>query len=297
MTSPVTVHSVTSKDGTVIGYRRLGHGPGLVILHGMAESSESHIELAAALADTCTVYLPDRRGRGLSGAYEAGSGMAREVEDLDAVLTQTGAHDVFAVSAGALVTLHAALTSPSIERLAIFDPPFIVNGSPSSAFLTRYDRQIAEGNVAAALVTAMKATEMGPGLMRAMPDWMIEPLTRRMVAREDRLAKPGDVTMRMLAPTLHYDFQLVIESEGALDRFRDIRASLLLLGGSKSPRYFQRSLDALATVFPNARRLTFKGLGHEGSGNARWRGKPLVVAEELRRFFRSREIRLDVAPN
>jgi hypothetical protein len=26
--------SVTSKDGTTIGYRQLGHGPGLVILHG-----------------------------------------------------------------------------------------------------------------------------------------------------------------------------------------------------------------------------------------------------------------------
>src|SRR5690348_4242592 len=58
--------SVTSKDGTTIGYRQLGHGPGVVLLHGAMESAQSHLQLAEALADTYTVYLPDRRGRGLS---------------------------------------------------------------------------------------------------------------------------------------------------------------------------------------------------------------------------------------
>jgi hypothetical protein len=48
--------SVTSTDGTTIGYRQLGHGPCLVILRGPAESSHSHIELAEALADTYTIY-------------------------------------------------------------------------------------------------------------------------------------------------------------------------------------------------------------------------------------------------
>ena len=62
----------------------------------------------------------------------------------------------------------------------------------------------------------------------------MEPLTKRMIAREDRNARAGDVTMRMLAPTLHYDFQLITESEGPLERFNDIRADLLLLGGTKS---------------------------------------------------------------
>ena len=48
--------------------------------------------------------------------------------------------------------------------------------------------------------------------------------------------------------------------------------------GKRSPQYFQRSLDSLASVFPDARRITFEGLGHEASGNAQWRGKPEVVA-------------------
>ncbi len=52
---------------------------------------------------------------------------------------------------------------------------------------------------------------------------------------EDKTAKSGDVTMRMLAPTLHYDFQLIAEMAETLERFSAVRADVLLLGGSKSP--------------------------------------------------------------
>ncbi len=121
---------------------------------------------------------------------------------------------------------------------------------------------------------------MGPAFLRAMPHWLMVPLTKHMIAREDRNARAGDVTMRMLAPTLHYDLQLISESEGPLERFKDIRADLLLLGGRKSPAYLQTSVETLSNVFPRARRVTFTGLGHEASGNANQWGKPEQVARE-----------------
>src|SRR5215469_3924968 len=65
----MTTGSVTSTDGTPIGYLRAGHGPAVVVLHGSNESARSHAQLALALADSFTVYLPDRRGRGLSGPH------------------------------------------------------------------------------------------------------------------------------------------------------------------------------------------------------------------------------------
>ena len=58
--------AVRSRDGTTIGYRRLGMGPGLILLHGSMSSGGHHVELARLLADTFTVFVPDRRGRGLS---------------------------------------------------------------------------------------------------------------------------------------------------------------------------------------------------------------------------------------
>jgi pimeloyl-ACP methyl ester carboxylesterase len=63
-----TKSSVTSKDGTIIGYRQMGSGPGIIIMHGGISSSQYYMKLGAALSDEFTVYIPDRRGRGLSGS-------------------------------------------------------------------------------------------------------------------------------------------------------------------------------------------------------------------------------------
>src|SRR5437762_4815942 len=98
---------------------------------------------------------------------------------------------------------------------------------------------MARGKVASALVTGMKATHMGPPVFNVIPRWLLERLTTMMLASEDKKAGDDDVTMRMLAPTLHYDFQLVSETEGALESFRAVRADVLLLGGSKSPAYLK----------------------------------------------------------
>jgi pimeloyl-ACP methyl ester carboxylesterase len=78
--------SATSADGTTIGYRQVGRGPAVVVLHGSNESAASHTQLARALASRFTVYLPDRRGRGLSGPRRPGHSMRTEVEDLQAVV-------------------------------------------------------------------------------------------------------------------------------------------------------------------------------------------------------------------
>lgn len=107
---------VPSKDGTTIGYRQLGDGPGVVLLHGAMSSGYNLVELAEALADAFTVYVPDRRGRGLSGPYGKANGIKEDVEDLDALLTKTGARNVFGLSSGGIITLQAALTCPPYTR-------------------------------------------------------------------------------------------------------------------------------------------------------------------------------------
>jgi pimeloyl-ACP methyl ester carboxylesterase len=276
---------VTSKDGTTIGYRQLGHGPALVLLHGHMESAQSHIQLAEALATNFTVYLPDRRGRGLSGSYGKDYSIQKDVEDMDALLTKTGAHYVFGVSSGGIIALQAALSLPVIQKVAIYEPPLLINGSLSIAWLTRFEREIAQGKVASALVTAMKGTQMGPRIFNIIPRGLLEPLTNMAMKREDKKAKDYDVTMRMLAPTLHYDFQTVIEMSDKLESFKAIRAEVLLLGGSKSPAYFKVALDTLENVLPHVKRIEFSGLAHGGAGNANRGGKPERVAQELRRFF------------
>ena len=277
--------AVISKDGTTIGYRQLGRGPGLVVLHGAMESAQSHMELAQALASDFTVYLPDRRGRGLSGPYGNDHTITKDVEDMEALLTKTGASLVVGVSSGAIIWLQAALGVSALHKAAIFEPPLMVDGSDPTAWLRRFDAEIARGKVASALITGMKGAQMGPPMLNLIPRWLLERLTTVMLASEDKKASGDDVTMRMLAPTLHYDFQLVIDLNGALERFGAVRTDVLLLGGSKSPTYLKAALDALEKVLPQVRRVELPGLGHEASGNADRRGQPQRVAQELRRFF------------
>jgi pimeloyl-ACP methyl ester carboxylesterase len=283
-----TTGRVISRDGTRIGYRRLGQGPGLVLLHGSMESAKSHMQLAEALADLFTVYLPDRRGRGLSGPYGPDHGIRQEVEDLDALLTQTGTHNVFGVSASGLVALEAARTLPTVHKIAVYEPALLMDGSTLTAWLPRYDKEMAKGKVGAAMVTSMKGLKLAPPILGVMPQWLLASLTELALKSEDKKAAADDVTMRKLAPTLHYEGRLLAEMAGTLHSFGTVGAEVLLLGGSKGLPYLKPSRDALEQVLPHARRVEFPGLDHGGSSDvspSNSGGKPELVAPELRRFF------------
>lgn len=280
----LAVGSVSSQDGTLIGYRQLGRGPGLVLLHGTMSSGQNHVELAEALADTFTVYLPDRRGRGLSGSFGKDYGIHKEVEDLDALLQRTGVEYVFGVSSGGIVSLEAALTLP-VRRVAIWEPPLFLDQSVPTALWTRTDEEMASGDGAAALVTGMKGAQMGPRIFNVMPRWLLKRLTAKFMASEERKGTGDYLPMSALAPTLPYDFQLVVESSGGLERYRAIDAEVLLLGGNKSPAYLKDALDALERLVPRVERVEFPGLDHAASWNADRGGKPEPLARELRAFF------------
>ncbi|MBS4194171.1 alpha/beta fold hydrolase [Lederbergia citri] len=279
---------VTSKDGTNIGYREIGQGPGLIIVHGTMETSLSHSQLAKALSDNFTVYLYDRRGRGLSGPYRDDHVIQKEVEDLEAVLSKTGALFLFGVSAGALICLQAALNLTSIDKAALFDPPLIIDGSVSSDFMVRYDKEIADGDLVSALVTAMLGGQMGPPIFNSVPRWLLKMLTKIMLISDERHAKKDNVTMKMLAPTIHYDFNLSFELEDKLECFNAIDVEVLLLGTGKSPQYFKTALDALTRILPHAERVDFPELNHGASGNKNRGGNPERVAQELVRFFKTK---------
>ena len=83
---------------------------------------------------------------------------------------------------------------------------------------------------------------------------------------------------------MHYDAQLVIETEGTLATFQAIPAEVLLMGGTRSAAYLKTSLKALSGILPTARLVEFPGLDHLAPDNS---GKPERVAAELRRFFSS----------
>jgi pimeloyl-ACP methyl ester carboxylesterase len=277
-----TTGSVASKDGTAIGYRQMGQGPGLILVHGGMQASQNLMKLAVALSDAFTVYMPDRRGRGLSGPYGDNYSIQKAVDDMQALLSKTEAHNVFGLSAGAIISLQSALLLPHIHKLAIYEPPLVIHGSLPSAWLPRYDQEIRQGKIAAAMVTAAKGMQDTP-LFSAIPRFITVPLMTLAMKAEAKEVKGDDVPLQNLVPTIHFDAQMVFGAENTIENFKDVRADVLLLGGSKSPAYLKYALDCLNTVLPHVKRIEFPGLGHLAADND---GKPERVAQELRRFFR-----------
>jgi hypothetical protein len=122
-----------------------------------------------------------------------------------------------------------------------------------------------------------------------MPNWLLVSLTNLAMKSEEKKATDGDITMRMLAPTLHYDGRLLAEMSGQLERFRAVRIPALLLGGSKALPFLRGTLDALEETLPHAVKLVeFPGLEHGGSNNPSKTNRgsdPDRVSRELREFF------------
>jgi len=279
-----TTNSVTSKDGTKIGYRQMGSGPGIILLHGGVNASQHFMKLGAALSDAFTVYIPDRRGRGLSGPYGKDYSIKREVEDLDALRTKTGAYYLFGASTGALIVLQSTLTVPGIRKIALYEPLLYVNKSDMDKFnamIRRYDKEVSEGKLAAAMVAASKTDDPTSAIAK-VPSFLLLILFTLILRIDAMIVKGDDVQLKDLMPTLDYDIELVNETEGKLENFREVSVEVLLLGGSKSELMLKDSLDALRNVLPHVNRIELLGLDHKSAMNS---GKPKRIAQELRRFF------------
>lgn len=276
---PYTTGSVTSADGTVIGYRQMGVGPAVILLHGGLQSSQNFMRLAGALADAFTLYVPDRRGRGLSGGFAYS--MQNAVEDVSALLERSGAQRVFGLSSGALIALQSALQLPQITKLALYEPPLSVHGSTPVGWLPRFDQEVSQGRLGSALVTTLQGLE-DDSFLTKMPRALTTPFLNLAIKPQGSHTQGDEAPLGQIVPTMHYDIELVKETADRLTSYAAVTADVLLLGGSKSQNYLRYSLDQLERVLPHARRIEFAGANHIAADND---GQPKRVAEELLYFF------------
>ena len=277
--------AVTSCDGTRIGFQRIGRGPGLVLVQGAMGTARNYDELARDLAGTFTVYLPDRRGRGMSPKpYAAGHRIARDVEDVDAVLAEAETSQVFGLSSGAMIVLEAARTLPRVARAAVYEPPFYAGGVPSDR-IARFNAEVAAGDLASALVTAGGIVGLSPLPVRLLPKRFTRLLTGALIRRSDRRSK-GYASLRELIPAMRYDFAVVAEMNGRMEGLRSLAKPMLLLSANESPAYLRQAVRAVTDMLGDARHVEFAGLDHSGAWNRDRGGHPGIVAEALRSFFR-----------
>jgi len=272
---------VTSNDGTKVHYRILGSGEGLILVHGGMRSAQSFLKLAHFLSDSFTVYIPDRRGRGLSGDYGYNYSIQCEIEDLQALMKKTGTDYIFGLSAGALITLKTTLETASVKRAALYEPALSLNNSVPTNWLQQYERELNNRKPAKAIVTAMKGLRIEP-VLNKIPRFVLVPLLS-IVMKIQGDTKADNVTMRSLAPTLLNDMKNIKELNNSLQEYKNLETPILLMGGGKSPSYLKEALIEIDNVLPNTKLQMFPMLNH---GSPEEDGAELVSIE-LKKFFRN----------
>lgn len=173
--------------------------------------------------------------------------MATECEYVEALLTATGARFVWGHSSGAFVALRAALTAPQIRKVVLYEPPLSEHGSISTSWIPRFDREVARGKPASALVTFVEADNLVPTYL---PRWLLVPLIGLYLRWEKRTVEPSYVPMEDPIPLQRLDGLLVREMDSSLGTLAGIRAEVLLMGGQKSTAFLGGILDALEETLP-----------------------------------------------
>jgi pimeloyl-ACP methyl ester carboxylesterase len=256
---PLIKDAVTSRDGTTIAFDRSGDGPPLVLVGGAFQHralDPRTQDLAQRLSATHTVLHYDRRGRGASTDASAPPPFdpEREIEDLGAVVDAAGGSAaVFGMSSGAVLALDAAAAGLPIDVLALYEPPFVVDGgrvpTPASyrAAVTDLIAQDRRGDaVESCLTQAVGVPAQVVAQMRQAPMWP---------------------DFEDVAHTLPYDAALMdgLQRGAPLPRGRwaGVHIPVLVADGGASAPYVGAAADALVAVLPRARRETLQDQTHD----------------------------------
>ncbi len=253
---------VTSADGTAIAYDRLGKGPAVVLVCGGSVDRMSNAPLAALLAENYTVYNYDRRGRGDSGDG-AEYAIEREFEDLDAILAAAGgsAH-LYGTSSGAALALLATAAGRPVNKLALWEPPYILEGTrkiPPADTASIYRAFVAEGR-------RDKAAEYFMAEVVGMPAEFVA------MAKES----PWWPAQEAIAHTLAYDATIMGDYSVPAEA-KSVTVPTQVLTGGASDEWMKIGNQAVLEALPNATHRVLPDQQHNVD--------PAVLAPALKEFF------------
>jgi len=245
--------TVTSPDGSVIGFKTLGAGPPMVMVHGAAVDRRSWGAVRGRLAERFTVHVMDRRGRGLSIAEREPYDIAREAEDVAAVVEAAG-RDVYLVahSYGARCSLEAALRTDAIARMFLYEPPMPTPEYPVAApdTMQRLRSATAAGDfdtvLSAFLTEAVQLSPRAVDAMRATKAWPAMLGNAPLILREVECALRTDI----------------------LDRLDKVTVPVRLLVGTRTADYLRPAALAIVDALPDADLVELAGQGHVANETA-----------------------------
>jgi pimeloyl-ACP methyl ester carboxylesterase len=257
------METVTSKDGTTIAFDRSGEGPPVILVCGGSVDRMSNAPLAQLVASELTVLNYDRRGRGDSGDTLPYA-VEREVEDIDALVVEAGGSAfLYGTSSGAALALEAAASGLPIMKLALWEPPFILDESrrPPADQVAQYEKMIAEGR-------RRDAAEYFMTKVVGMPPEFVA----------DARTQPWWPAQEALAHTLAYDATIMGDYSVPTQRAASVKAPALVIAGGADFPWMPETAQALADALPDGQMRRLEGQGHNVD--------PTVLAPVLLEFFR-----------
>ncbi|HET9309865.1 MAG TPA: alpha/beta hydrolase [Actinomycetota bacterium] len=242
------METVTSADGTTIGFDRSGSGPPIVLVCGGSVDRMSNAGLAAALADRSTVFNYDRRGRGDSGDTLPYA-VQREIEDIEAVIGAAGgsAH-LYGSSSGAALALEAAASGVPVDRLALWEPPYIPEGVPRPPADT--------ARIYTELVDAGRrgdAVEFFMSKVVGLPDEFVA----------QARSSPFWPAQEALAHTLAYDATIMGDYTLPTERAASVKVPTIVMAGAASFPWMSETARALAEALPDGEAVILEGQSHD----------------------------------
>jgi pimeloyl-ACP methyl ester carboxylesterase len=269
MTTQDLTSTVVSRDGTKIAVDRYGAGPAIVLAGGAFTARRALAPFAQALAPDLTVLAYDRRGRGDSGDTPPYA-VAREIEDLAAVLAAAdGPACVFGHSSGAGLAVLAAAGGAAISRLAVYEPPYMVDKGdhlPPPDLAARMTELASSGRRGEAVEFWMKVTVR-------LPDEAIAQMRQG----------PAWPALEAVVHTAAYDATIMADQERGdplpAAWATQVTLPTLIMDGENSPAWMHHAMDALADLLPNTQRHTFPNADHSVP--------PAALAPILRAFCTS----------
>lgn len=256
--------TLTSADGTTIGYERTGEGPALILVDGATcyRAAGPMRPLAALLSDSFTVYAYDRRGRGES-TDTLPYAPAREIEDLRALVASAGGTAyVYGISSGAALALRAAAEEPGITRVVMYEPPYTGEFEDATG-LKEYAAELRE---------LLDAGRRGDAVARFMTHVGMPP-----EAVAGFRASPAFAVLEAIAHTLAYDDEILTEGRVPRDVAARVTVPVLVVEGGASPERLRAAAKAAAELIPTAEHRVLDGQTHDVA--------PEALAPVLRDFF------------
>jgi len=256
------VFTATSMDGASIGCVVEGVGPPLLIVHGTGDTQRGWRRLVPLLAPHFTLYLMDRRGRGVSGDRESYA-LQREWEDvaavIDAIPLESAADNsapagvnagvnVFAHSFGAMCALEGARLARRTGRMVIYEPSVNRNtGNPKREFaIDEMARLIALGDRDAVVSIHLR------NIINVSEDML-----------EKQRAQPEAWAARLsMAHTMPRELQALKHYQFDAGRFAGLGVPITFLLGAKSVGHAPGTAQSLVEAVPGARMVTLEGQGH-----------------------------------